>query len=317
MTSYRRGSMGEEVRQFQEKLKESHLYPGPVDGIFGGGTEGAVRAFQSRAGLDPGGIVGQETWKRLFPQQAGMPAPRISTESLEYRCLALTGSFETSQPPPDCFAGLTGDFDGQGISFGALQWNLGQGSLQPLWQEMAEQHANVLQEIFGEHYSEFQTVLRSNKEEQLDWARSIQDQKFRLHEPWRGMFKTLGRRLEFQEIQLKYAREIYRTALRWCADYGVKTERAAALLYDIRVQNGSISEAVKSQILRDFSHIALADEVPRLSIIANRRAEAAKKEYMEDVRTRKLTIARGEGQVHGRHYQLESQYGIGLTPMEL
>jgi hypothetical protein len=57
--------------------------------------------------------------------------------------------------------------------------------------------------------------------------------------------------------------------------------------------------------------------VERLVIIANRRAEAAKKRWLEDVRTRKLTIARGEGKVHGMHYQLEIQYGIGLTPVKL
>jgi hypothetical protein len=35
---------------------------------------------------------------------------------------------------------------------------------------------------------------------------------------------------------------------------------------------------------------------------------------VEDVRTRKLTIANGEGTVHGRHYHLDEQYGIGLKP---
>jgi hypothetical protein len=46
------------------------------------------------------------------------------------RSLALTGSFETGKLPPDCFSALAGDFDGQGLSFGALQWNIEQGSLQ-------------------------------------------------------------------------------------------------------------------------------------------------------------------------------------------
>ncbi len=314
MTTYRRGSLGEEVKQIQEKLKESGLYLGSLDGVFGGGTESAVRTFQSQEGLAVDGVVGPETWARLFPGQADIPAPQTAGKSLEYRCLALTGSFETSTPPPDCFAGLSGDFDDQGLSFGVLQWNFGQGSLQPLLQEMAQQHRDIMEEICGEHFSEFQAVLQSGLEDQLYWARSIQNQKFCLHEPWRGIFKTLGRRAEFQEIQVKYALEIYRTALRWCAGYGLKTERAVALMFDIRVQNGSISEAVKSQILRDFSRLSQPDEAQRLIIIANRRAEAAKRAYIEDVRSRKLTIAKGEGKVHGMYYHLEQQYGIGLTP---
>ena len=44
-------------------------------------------------------------------------------------CLKVTGSFEGGSPRYDA---LTGDSDGQGISAGILQWNLGQGTLQEL-----------------------------------------------------------------------------------------------------------------------------------------------------------------------------------------
>jgi hypothetical protein len=47
--------------------------------------------------------------------------------------------------------------------------------------------------------------------------------------------------------------------------------------------------------------------------VTNRRAEAANPKWVEDVRTRKLTIADGEGTVHGRVYDLQEQYGIGLA----
>jgi hypothetical protein len=82
---------------------------------------------------------------------------------------------------------------------------------------------------------------------------------------------------------------MYQEALTWCGAYGVASERAVALLFDIRVQNGS-----------------------RLRAIANRRAEAASPRWIEDVRTRKLTIAEGIGTVHGLHFDLAGQYGIGL-----
>lgn len=36
-----------------------------------------------------------------------------------------------------------------------------------------------------------------------------------------------------------------------------------------------------------------------MSIVANRRAEAANPRWVDDVRVRKLCIARGEGTVHG------------------
>lgn len=94
--------------------------------------------------------------------------------------------------------------------------------------------------------------------------------------------------------------------------------RDPALLLDIKVQNGSIRDVVKAQIRKDFvalqpSGDANTDEVARLRIIANRRAEAANPKWVEDVRARKLAIATGEGAVHGRHYDLQEQYGLGLT----
>ncbi len=43
--------------------------------------------------------------------------------------LELTGHFEDSSAP---WSAVTGNFDAMGVSLGVLQWNLGQGSLQPL-----------------------------------------------------------------------------------------------------------------------------------------------------------------------------------------
>ncbi|HEY3581780.1 MAG TPA: hypothetical protein VGK82_14600, partial [Pyrinomonadaceae bacterium] len=43
--------------------------------------------------------------------------------------LEVTGGFETDGDP---WAGISNDFDNMGISCGILQWNIGQGSLQPL-----------------------------------------------------------------------------------------------------------------------------------------------------------------------------------------
>jgi hypothetical protein len=317
MPVYRLGSKGPEVERIQTRLKELGYYRGPLDGDFGGGTESAVKAFQKAKGLTPDGIVGPQTWKRLFPAE-DIPPPVLLKKPLAYRSLALTGAFETRAPIPECFAGLSGDFDGQGMSFGALQWNLGQGTLQPLLQEMDRAHPEILREIFAEHYPVLRAMLRAEREEQLTWARSIQDvRRYVISEPWRGLFKTLGRREEFQDIQVKTAGRIYQSALALCKEYGVRSERALALMFDIKVQNGSISPLVKAQIERDFKQLEPSgdwenDEVARLRIVANRRAEAAKPEWIEDVRRRKLTIANGEGTVHGRHYNLEEQYGIRL-----
>src|SRR5713226_9197492 len=174
MTVYLLGSRGPEVLQIQRRLGELQCYSGPLDGIFGGGTESAVRTYQRTQGLTPDRRVGSQTWSALF-NGAEIPPPAVTTQTLDHQCLALTGAFETNHPPPDCFAGLSGDFDGQGISFGVLQWNLGQGSLQPLLREMDHAQPEILKQIFDEQYAELQAMLGASRDEQLTWARSIQN----------------------------------------------------------------------------------------------------------------------------------------------
>ena len=59
--TFRRGSSGSEVRKIQEKLKRWGYYSGSVDGIYGSGTESAVKKFQKANGLKADGIAGKAT----------------------------------------------------------------------------------------------------------------------------------------------------------------------------------------------------------------------------------------------------------------
>lgn len=316
MSIFKLGSKGEEVRRIQQRLQTLGIYSGPLDGVFGGGTQAAVGVFQSREKLESDGIVGNKTWKALFKEKITSSA--ISCKSLDYRCLAITGSFETGRDIPDCFAGLAGDYDGQGLSFGVLQWNLGQGTLQPLLKRFCTDHEEIGRSLFHHNFNQLTSMLGSGKLEQIGFALAIQDPlRKTVNEPWRGMFKALGRTEEFQRIQLKSANAIYKSSRKLCDDYGLWSERAVALMFDIKTQNGSIGSTVKAAIMKDFQGIsgklsAEEQELARLQIIANRRAEAAKPRFVEDVRARKLCIANGVGTVHGISYDLDEQFGVGL-----
>jgi peptidoglycan hydrolase-like protein with peptidoglycan-binding domain len=61
------GSRGSAVIELQAALKLLGFYPDTVDGIFSQSTARAVSQFQEAAGLATDGIVGQDTWNRLFP----------------------------------------------------------------------------------------------------------------------------------------------------------------------------------------------------------------------------------------------------------
>jgi N-acetylmuramoyl-L-alanine amidase len=63
--------VGDDVAALQNRLLELGYAPGHADGIFGPGTETALRAFQRESGLQPDGICGPSTLKAL--QRLGRP----------------------------------------------------------------------------------------------------------------------------------------------------------------------------------------------------------------------------------------------------
>lgn len=317
MDILKKGSNGAGVRKVQEALKTSSLFQGAVDGVYGSDTEAAVKSFQSRTGLSVDGMVGPGTWGKLFPSEPSS-SPQIEG-GVASRCLALTGTFETGQLAPGCFAAIAGNFDGQGISFGALQWNFGQGTLQTLLKEMMTKHPDIMSNIFGSDLASLQKAVNGTKQEALTFAGTIQDAaKHAVSATWKNKFKLLGLSSEFQAIEVNGASKYYNNAKSLAATYNLWSTRGQALMFDICVQNGSISDAVKSQIMADFSKIPSGlgreeIEVRKMIIIANRRAEAANPKFVEDVRKRKLCIAHGKGVVHGIGYDLAGQFGLDLS----
>jgi hypothetical protein len=51
-TYYKKGQKGGEITKIQIFLKEQGLYNGPIDGIYGNGTDAGIRAFQSKYASD-------------------------------------------------------------------------------------------------------------------------------------------------------------------------------------------------------------------------------------------------------------------------
>ncbi|MCA1995554.1 MAG: peptidoglycan-binding protein [Coleofasciculus sp. S288] len=74
IATLRRGSSGTRVRSLQARLIALGYYTGSVDGIFGSGTEAALKRFQQDNGLVASGIADASTFATL--------APRVQTASL-------------------------------------------------------------------------------------------------------------------------------------------------------------------------------------------------------------------------------------------
>ena len=95
--AYKRGSTGSVVSQIQQKLSSWGYYSGSVDGIYGSGTEKAVRAFQKKNGLTVDGIAGSATLKAMGLESGGSGGS--SSSSNEVSLLARLISAEARGEP--------------------------------------------------------------------------------------------------------------------------------------------------------------------------------------------------------------------------
>ncbi len=57
-----KGDKGSKVKTLQIRLEKMGFNPGPIDGVFGVKTTGAVKEFQKSQGMKADGIVNQKTW---------------------------------------------------------------------------------------------------------------------------------------------------------------------------------------------------------------------------------------------------------------
>ncbi len=68
ITSLQRGNRGPRVRSLQNRLIGLGYYRGPKDGVFGPGTEAALRRYQQDRGLVANGIADARTFASLAPR---------------------------------------------------------------------------------------------------------------------------------------------------------------------------------------------------------------------------------------------------------
>jgi hypothetical protein len=86
------------------------------------------------------------------------------------------------------------------------------------------------------------------------------------------------------------------------------------LAFDISVQNwtvrSSADKKISIQIKLREAVFGKTSEKQRMTIIANAVADVSKSQFRADVRSRKLTIAKGTGTVHGKYYNLSKEYNL-------
>lgn len=246
----------------------------------------------------------------------------------ELVALQITSSFETGRPLG--YGGLTGDFDGMGLSFGLLQWNIGAGSLQPLLRAFADQHPANLEADFGDQAASLREMLAlPSTAEQLAWARTLNrggsgTDRFQIVEPWRAAFEKLAADPSFQQVENRFARVRMDAAERIARELHLQTERGLALVFDNVTQNGPGWLGVRNRRqlitdrLRDLESQAGRAPTERevLGVIAEVVADTVKPRWRTLVLQRRLLIVNGRGRHGSGHRDLEQEFGLSDAPWE-
>ncbi len=125
------------------------------------------------------------------------------------------------------------NLDGNGVSYGILQWTQKSGSLGRLLREMAAADPVAFVRFFGANWPRLLEVTGRASLEAVDgvalWA-----------EPWVSRFASAGRWPAFQQVQARDAAEseYMAGALKVAGVLGVTTERAMVMYYNRTVHQG-------------------------------------------------------------------------------
>jgi hypothetical protein len=295
------GAHGESIRVLQHKLTNLGFDTRGIDASYGGGTVSAVKAFQERQGLPVTGDVDETTWTAL----TGTPMP-----SLRERCLGLTSTFEGHG-----YTLAEGNFDGAGLTWGIIGFTLKGGELAKIVQDAYASDEAFVRDCFGDCTDTFLNLCKEPWEKQLEWCDSVSSgsQKLTLAEPYKSGFAKLGESALGQQLQQAHVdADYYQPALKTARNYNLKSELGIALCFDIHVQNGGIASK-PGAVVRSQMHAGMPERDIRIAI-ANAVADNAAARWREDVRTRKLAVATGDGTVHGVHYLL-TNWGLDENVM--
>jgi GH25 family lysozyme M1 (1,4-beta-N-acetylmuramidase) len=296
-------------------------------------AEGAWRDAE-RADLEPGE-------EAPFLAEGEAPPELAVLSPSELKAVRITSTFETGRAGG--FGGLSGNFDGQGLSFGLMNWTISAGSLVPLLQKFLRTEPERFQRIFGADAPRFRDMVFATRKDPQS-GRSVRDVEAQMAfvrgqmndaaqrnivEPWRTYFQGLEHDPAFRRIEVEAARKGLAHARRWFERFGWKTERGFAFLFDLVSSHGPwwldapAFKGARERLLAErlAARKAALGRAPgereTMEVIANFIADISNPRWREQVRVRKLWFVRGVGKVHGSAFDLAKDFGVTDAPPDL
>lgn len=258
----------------------------------------------------------------------------------ELKAVRITSAFETGRAGG--FGGLTANVDGQGLSFGLMNWTIKAGSLIPLLQAFIRKNADRYKAIFGRDADAFSQMVFATKRDpktgnverdvaaQMTFVRRKMNDaaQRRIVEPWATYFRGLENAPEFRSLEVAAARQGLVHAKRWFDRFGFKTERGFVFMFDLVSSHGpwwlnapkfagAREKMLAQRTAEKQKQLGRApNERETMEIIANFIADLSLPRWRNDVRVRKLWFVRGRGKVHGDDYDLAKDFGVTDGPAD-
>lgn len=266
------------------------------------------------------------------------PGPGLDGSGLtpaERKAVEITSLFETGKRGG--FHGLSGNFDGQGLSFGLVNWTIGTGSLQPLLRDFAREQPARWASTFGDDASRFlQLIARKDKAARKEQHRFAVEQMnmvstnprgkriWTVRQPWAGYFRRLSEDPEFQKIQVRYVRDLLATAADYCRRFKFTSEAAFCFMFDAVASHGKwwlikkfdgvekrrvLVEQTLGSLAGPFGMVRVA-EADALLAIADVLATTSAQRWADKVRQRKRWFVTGQHPRKREFAGLEPRSGV-------
>lgn len=264
---------------------------------------GELKSSADKAAEEVVKEVAEEVRDALKDNLVGVVEEKEKTR--EDIALEITAQFEGAG-----WGGVAGNFDGQGISAGVLQWNFGQGTLQKLLGHYVKINGPI--EGFPRDINHFKDA---SKEEAVRMSAIMQGDRHRVLPLWKEAWKGLLTSDAGREAQTIMSAPYLQRAERMLESSGLTSTKAFCFFFDIAVQNGSLKGVglpdyeISDNYIENIIHnsgdnqdvwkgMDLDDETKKLLVVARERANKSHSKWRMDVFSRKATIAVGKGIVH-------------------
>lgn len=313
--TFDRGARGDLIVALQEALEGGlgRRFPSGRDGRYGNEVMGGIIEF---ANAQPKGVQDVLRRERAMFGQAG---PSLwSALGLEWperfaRCLQLTAAFEGTGITGSCGPRQTGD--NAGVTYGIIGFTSYNGELQELLETARQNHGQEFDyagnRILGVMpFTQFKNLLVHESHSALE-AYAL-DARGNVRGPIQDFLQALGEMTWMKRMQLDWAFKRY--WVRSCKQtellFGEQaSDRAYSLMFDIAVQNGGLTAVETGDLAGEFMADRVGTELDRMyaintALIQRLRNAKRSKAIIEDVRSRKGTIANGSGAVHGDSFRV-------------